>query len=183
MPHLQVCRKRCTTDIKAEHLKCTAPWACREQSVPTPSPEPVAAAAGSLRWRGNDDIMPGWLRQPWRRKALEGPAESGSSGSAAGALRERPGSAPRTPGSRASASLPTMGTYEANCFNSKRIQKLFCSVEIRGRGKKISAQWLFHSNKKGFQEVQSVSKLYPKATKINTDPLHFYQWTLEEAIT
>lgn len=33
----------------------------------------------------------------------------------------------------ANASLPTMDTYEANCFNSTRIQNLFFSTEIRRR--------------------------------------------------
>lgn len=43
---------------------------------------------------------------------------------------------PAPPSSRANASLPTMSTHEANCFNSTRIQKLFCSAETRGEGKK-----------------------------------------------
>lgn len=79
--------------------------------------------------RGSDDIMPGWAPAALTQESPEGPAVPGYSGSV-------PAPHPAPTGSRASASLPTMGTYEANCFNSTRIQKLFCSAEIRGRGGK-----------------------------------------------
>lgn len=96
---------------------------------------------GSLRRRGGDDIMPGWLRQPWRRRARRDPSRARPG-------RQRPGSAPRAPNPELripklrvppaprTPGLSTMGTAEANCFDSTRIQKLFCSAEIRGRGGK-----------------------------------------------
>lgn len=100
--------------------------------------------------------------------------------------RQRCGSVPAphlSPPARGPAPRSRQWALMKPIVSTVRGFRSYFAAEIRGRGKKNSAQWPFHSNKKGFQEVQSVSKLYPKATEINRGPLHFCQWTLEEAIT
>lgn len=127
--------------------------------------------------RGSDDIMPGWAPAALTQESPGGTRR-------ARLQRQRPGSAPCTHRLEGQRLAPNNGHLWSQLFQQyEDSEAILQRRNQREGGKKTSAQWPFHSNKKGFQEVQSVSKLYPKATEINRGPLHLYQRTLEEAIT